>query len=295
MPTAIPDSDISIVLPAKNEAESLKTLLPELRDRYPGAEIIVVDDGSTDDTGTICRGAGVTPVSHPYSKGNGAAVKNGVRRAARPYIVCMDADGQHRPADIEKLAERMAQGYDLVVGARGGKSQASYSRWFGNKIYNVLASWAVGQKIEDLTSGFRMFRADLFREFLHLLPNGFSYPTTSTMAFFRAGYTVGFVPIDVAARTKGTNSHIRLFRDGARFLLIIFRVGTLYSPLKMFLPISLAFFLMGLGYISYTILAHGQFTNFGGVLLTTSVLVFLIGLVSEQITQLVFSRRDDRS
>lgn len=295
MPNAIPDNDISIVLPAKNEAGSLRTLLPELRERYPGAEIIVVDDGSTDDTGAVCQNTRVEVISHPYSKGNGAAVKNGVRRASRPYVVCMDADGQHKPADIEKLAERVAQGYDLVVGARGAKSQASYSRWFGNKIYNVLASWAVGQKIEDLTSGFRMFRAELFREFLHLLPNGFSYPTTSTMAFFRAGYTVGFVPIEVAARTKGTNSHIRLFRDGARFLLIIFRVGTLYSPLKMFLPISLAFFLMGAAYIGYTILAHGQFTNFGGVLLTTSVLVFLIGLVSEQITQLVFSRRDDRS
>ena len=295
MTGTIADTDISILLPAKNEAASLRALLPELRERYPGAEILVVNDGSGDDTETVCRGAGVEVISHPYSKGNGAAIKNGVRRASRRYIVCMDADGQHRPADIEKLAGLIAQGYDLVVGARGRGSQASHSRWLGNQIYNVLASWTVGQKIEDLTSGFRMFRADLFREFLHLLPNGFSYPTTSTMAFFRAGYTVGFVPIDVAARTKGTNSHIRLFRDGARFLLIIFRVGTLYSPLKMFVPISLAFFAMGVGYITYTILAFGSFTNFGGVLLTTSVLVFLIGLVSEQITQLVFSRRDDRS
>jgi glycosyltransferase involved in cell wall biosynthesis len=288
------DADISIVLPAKNEAASLKTLLPELRERYPRAEIIVVDDGSADDTAAVCQDNGVKAVSHPYSKGNGAAVKAGVRTASRPYILCMDADGQHRPADIEKLAEGIAQGYDLVVGARDGKSQASLSRLFANKIYNLLASWTVGHKVEDLTSGFRMFRADLFRQFLHLLPNGFSYPTTSTMAFFRAGYSVGFVPIEVHARPQGSRSHIRPLRDGARFFIIIFRVGTLYSPLKMFLPISLAFFLLGAAYIGYTILAHGSFTNFGGVLLTTSVLIFLIGLVSEQITQLVFSRREDR-
>lgn len=295
MPKKIDDAEISIVLPAKNEAGALKILLPELRERHPGAEINVVDDGSDDDTAAVCRQSGVNVISHPYSKGNGAAIKAGVRAASRPYIVCMDADGQHRPVDIEKLIDMIARGYDLAVGSRGRRSQASRSRWLGNQIYNVLAGWIVGRRVEDLTSGFRMFRAELFREFLPLLPNGFSYPTTSTMAFFRAGHSVGFVPIEVDARSKGSQSHIRLLRDGARFFVIIFRVGTLYSPLKMFLPISLFFFLTGVTYIAYTILAHGSFTNFGGVLLTTSVLVFLIGLVSEQITQLLFSRREDRS
>lgn len=295
MTEKITDADLSIVLPAKNEAGSLRTLLPELRGLYAGAQIVVVNDGSEDDTAAVCREAGATLISHPYSKGNGAAIKAGVRAASRRYIVCMDADGQHRPADIEKLIEVIAGGYDLAVGARGRGSQASHSRWLGNQIYNLLASWIVGRRVEDLTSGFRMFRAELFREFLPLLPNGFSYPTTSTMAFFRAGYSVGFVPIEVDARPEGSHSHIRLLRDGARFFIIIFRVGTLYSPLKMFLPISLFFFLSGTSYIAYTILAHGSFTNFGGVLLITSVLVFLIGLVSEQITQLLFSRREDRS
>lgn len=289
MPATLSDADISIVLPAKNEAASLRSLLPELHERYPQAEIIVVDDGSTDETPDVCREAGVTVVSHPYSKGNGAAIKTGVRRTSRRYVVCMDADGQHRPADIEQLMDHIARGYDLVVGARGRASQASHSRWLGNKIYNVLATWAVGQKVEDLTSGFRMFRASLFREFLHLLPNGFSYPTTSTMAFFRAGYSVGFVPIEVAERTKGSNSHIRLLRDGARFLLIIFRVGTLYSPLKVFVPISLFFFGFAVAYYTFTFMTAGRFTNFGALLAVTSVLIFLIGLVSEQITQMLYA------
>lgn len=289
MPETIADTEFSVVLPAKNESLALKTLLPALRERYPNAEVIVVDDGSDDDTADVCRNAGAIVVSHPYSKGNGAAIKSGVRRASRPYVVCMDGDGQHDPADIDKLAARIAQGYDLVVGARGTGSQASRSRWFGNQVYNVLASWAVGQRVEDLTSGFRMFRAKLFREFLHLLPNGFSYPTTSTMAFFRAGYTVGFVPIEVAKRQKGSKSHIRLFRDGARFLLIIFRVGTLYSPLKVFLPISLFFFASAVAYYLFTFMTTGRFTNFGALLAVTSVLVFLIGLVSEQITQMLYA------
>jgi len=208
----------------------------------------------------------------------------------------MDADGQHHPTEIQKLIRKMAEGYDLVVGARGSDSQASRSRWLGNKIYNMLATYAVGRRVEDLTSGFRMFKTELFREFLHLLPNGFSYPTTSTMAFFRAGYSVGFVPIEVAARNNGSHSHIRLLRDGARFLLIIFRVGTLYSPLKLFLPISLFFFSAACLYYGYTFVTAGRFTNFGALLAVTSVLVFLIGLVSEQITQMLYanSRSDEQ-
>lgn len=284
---------LSIVLPAKNEAQSLRTLLPELRTLYPKAQILVIDDGSTDNTVQVCEQAGVTVVSHPYSKGNGAAIKTGARHATGEYLVCMDGDGQHRPEEIAQLTALLDQGYDLVVGARNRQAQASHARWAANTLYNKIASLFVGQAVRDLTSGFRASRTALFREFLHMLPNGFSYPTTSTMAFFRAGYSVGYVPIDVKNREGKSTSHIRLYRDGARFLLIIFRVGTLYSPLKLFLPISALFFASGLANYAYTFTTHARFTNGTGLLMTASIIIFLIGLVSEQITQLLYASRSD--
>lgn len=284
-------SEISIILPAKNEAESLGELLPELRRLYSEAEIMVVDDGSTDATRSIAESAGATVLSHPYSKGNGAAVKTGARHASREYLVFMDADGQHRPKDIAALLKNLETGYDLVVGARRREGHASPARWLANAFYNRFASLFVGRTVPDLTSGFRACRAALFREFLYLLPNGFSYPTTSTMAFFRVGYNVGFAPVEVTDRRAGSESHVRLLRDGGRFLLIIFRIGTLYSPLKLFLPISLFFLMSGLGYYAYTLATMDRFTNGTALLLITSVLVFLIGLVSEQITHLLYSTR----
>jgi len=277
---------LSIVLPAKNEANSLTTLLPKLREIYPETEIIVVDDGSNDETIAVCRSHNTKLVSHPYSKGNGAAVKTGARLANGDVIVFMDADGQHQPEDIERLLTKLRDGHDMVVGARQKGSQASIGRSLGNRFYNLLSSWMVGQQIADLTSGFRAVRTDYFREFLHLLPNGFSYPTTITMAFFRAGYTVSYIPI-VAMKRRG-NSHIRPLRDALRFLLIIFKIGTLYSPLKIFTPISGLFFLLGIGYYGYTFAEFGRFTNMSALLFSTSVLVFLIGLVAEQITMLLY-------
>lgn len=277
----------TIVLPAKNEAASLADLLPRLRAAQPTAEILVVDDGSNDNTAEVCSAAGVRRIHHPYSIGNGAAIKTGARMAIGDILVFMDADSQHDPADIERLLARLDEGYDMVVGARQSGSQASLGRSWANRVYNWMASWMVGKRVADLTSGFRAVRADKFREFLHLLPNGFSYPTTITMAFFRAGYAVGYIPI-MAARRIG-KSHIRLLRDGARFFLIIFRVGTLYSPLKIFVPISLLFFALGSGYYLYTYLTIARLTNMTALLLTTSVLVFLIGLVSEQITTLLYA------
>ncbi|OGI42067.1 MAG: glycosyl transferase [Candidatus Muproteobacteria bacterium RBG_16_64_11] len=286
------NAGISIVLPAKNEAPNLAMLLPKLRAGFPDAEVIVVDDGSSDDTRDICLEANVNVLSHPYSMGNGAAVKSGARAALGDILVFMDADGQHDPADIPRLLSMLEQGYDMAVGARGGGSQANLGRGLANGLYNRLASFMVGQKVEDLTSGFRAVRADKFREFLYLLPNGFSYPTTITMAFFRLGYAVGYVPIHAAKRTG--KSHIKFARDGIRFLLIIFRVGTLYSPLKLFLPISSVFFILGISYYAYTYLSHGRFTNMSALLLITSVLVFLIGLVSEQITSLNYKDTNKR-
>ena len=203
-----------------------------------------------------------------------------------PQIFPQDGWVEHNPEDISRLLDKMGEGYDLVVGARGKGSQASVGRSLANNFYNGLASWITGQKVEDLTSGFRAVRADKFREFLSLLPNGFSYPTTSTMAFFRAGYSVAYVPI-TAHKRVGT-SHINLLKDGVRFLLIIFKIGTLYSPLKLFFPISFTFFSTAVGYYAFTYISDGRFTNMGMLLFVTSILVFLMGLVSEQITALMY-------
>jgi glycosyltransferase involved in cell wall biosynthesis len=279
-------SHVSIILPAKNEGEGLKVVLPRLLASLPGAEVIVVDDGSTDETAEIVCGLRAKLVRHAYSKGNGAAIKSGARAASGKILVFMDADGQHKPEDVLRLLQLLEDGFDMAVGARTRGSQAGVHRAVANGFYNRLASWMVGHVVEDLTSGFRAVRADKFRQFLYLLPNGFSYPTTITMSFFRAGYSVAYLPIVAPPRIG--KSHIRLLRDGARFALIIFKIGTLYSPLKLFIPISLAFFLTGLGYYAYTFTMFHRFTNMSALLLITSVLVFLVGLVSEQVSALNF-------
>jgi glycosyltransferase involved in cell wall biosynthesis len=280
--------EISVVLPAKNEAEGLRRTLPALRALLPQAEIIVVDDGSTDATAQVAAELGAKALSSPYSMGNGAAIKRGARAASGDVIVFMDADGQHDPASIPKLLEKLGEGYDMVVGARDWAGQAGAHRGLANAFYNWLATRMTGFQVKDLTSGFRAVRADKFREFLYLLPNGFSYPTTSTMAFFRSAYAVAYEPIPVAKRLG--KSHIKPVRDGIRFLLIIFKIATLYSPLKLFAPTAIVFFLVGLGYYVYTFAAQHRFTNMSMLLFSAAVIVFLIGLVSEQITALTYKR-----
>lgn len=277
---------LSVILPAKNEEKSIAAVVEGIRHVCPQAEIIVVDDGSTDNTATLAAAAGATVVRHPYSKGNGAAVKTGARAAQGDSLVFMDADGQHDPQDIPRLLAKMSEGYDLVVGARQKGSQASVGRGVANGFYNRLASYMSGHEVADLTSGFRVTNASKFREFLYLLPNGFSYPTTSTMAFFRAGYSVAYEPIH-AGKREG-KSHIRIMRDGARFLLIIFKIGTLYSPLKLFAPVALIIFSLATIWYGYTLITENRFTNMSALLYTGSVTVFLMGLISEQITALMY-------
>ncbi len=279
---------ISIVLPAKNEAAALRGLLPRLRAAQPEAEILVVDDGSSDATAAVCNESGVRTLRQPYSMGNGAAIKIGARAARGDVLVFLDADGQHDPADIAQLVARLGEGFDMVVGARDWSGQAGVGRGMANAFYNWLASHMTGHAVADLTSGFRAVRADKFREFLHLLPNGFSYPTTSTMAFFRSAYAVAYVPIKAAQRVG--KSHIKPIRDGLRFLLIIFKIATLYAPLKLFVPASALFFLLGLSNYLYTFLTAHRLTNMSVLLFSASVIVFLIGLISEQITALTYRR-----
>lgn len=279
---------LSIVIPAKNEAKGLALILPIIRGLYPDAEVIVVDDASSDNGRSVAESFGARIVLHPYSKGNGAAIKSGLRVVKGDVVVCMDADGQHLPSDIAKLLAKMNDGFDMVVGARNKNGQANIQRGLANRFYNWFASWMVGHKVEDLTSGFRAIKTEKFKEFISLLPNKFSYPTTITMSFFRAGYSVAYESIDVQKRIKGTHSHVKLWQDGIRFLLIIFKIGTLFSPLKIFFPISLSFFMVGIGYYLYTFLTMDRFTNMSALLFSTSILVFLMGLISEQITSLIY-------
>lgn len=279
---------LSIIIPACNEAAALRKTLPLLLETYPAAQIIIVNDGSSDDTAKVCRDFPVTVIEHPYQKGNGAAIKTGARAATGDICVFMDADGQHKPKEIHKLLDKINDNYDMAIGARDFNSHASLARGLANGFYNWLAGKVTGHRIDDLTSGFRAARSDQFREFINILPNGFSYPTTITMAFLRVGYSVGFTPVEVASR-RG-RSHIKLLRDGVKFLLIIFRVGVLYSPLKIFFPFSAVLFSSGLGYYLYTYLSQGRFTNMGILLFLVSVFVFLVGLISEQITFLIYNQ-----
>ena len=279
---------LSIVIPAKNESGAIGDVVSTARERYPDAEIIVVNDGSSDDTAAVAADAGAIVVSHPESLGNGAAVKSGARAATGDLIAFMDGDGQHDARELEPLIRRLDEGYEMAIGARDTGSHANVGRLFANGLYNGIASMMSGRKILDLTSGFRVARAEKFKQFLYLLPNGFSYPTTITMAFLRSGYPISFEPISAAKRVG--KSHIRPIRDGVRFLIIIFKVATLYSPLKIFLPASGLFFATGLGYYAYTYLTTARFTNMSMLLFSAAVIIFLIGLISEQITALTYSR-----
>lgn len=284
---------LSVIIPAKNEATGLRSLLPALLALLPGAEILIIDDGSEDSTPEVCAQFEVRSLRHPYSKGNGAAIKTGARAARGQVLVFMDADGQHRPEEIPRLLEQFDQGYDMVVGARQLGSHAGTHRAVANDVFSRFASWMVMQPIADLTSGLRVVDAVRFRQFLYLLPNGFSYPTTITMSFFRAGYSVAYVPIHAPPRSSGA-SHIHPVRDGFRFLLIIIKIGTLFSPQKLFLPISAGFFVTGLAYYLYTYFTSGRFTNMSALLFISAVFTFLIGIVSEQISALHYKNIDTK-
>jgi glycosyltransferase involved in cell wall biosynthesis len=278
-------------MPAKNEAAGLALCLPKLRLAFPDAELIVVDDGSSDATADVAVQHGARVIRHPISMGNGAAIKTGARHALGRRLVFLDADGQHDPEDARKLLDQLDQGYAMAVGARDGTGQANLGRHAANALYNWLATQISNYPVKDLTSGFRAVDAAKFRQFLALLPNGFSYPTTITMAFLRSGYPVAYLPIHVAQRIG--RSHIRPIRDGFRFFLIIFKVATLFSPLKLFVPIATLFGVLGAANYAQTYLTEGRFTNMSVLLFSAAVIVMLIGLISEQITGLLYSSLRD--
>ena len=281
---------VSVIIPAYNEAQTIEDLVSKTRALYPDFEIIVIDDGSTDDTGAVAKNSGAAVYSHPYNIGNGAAVKSGIRIASGNILVFMDGDGQHDPDDIAKLLEHFPE-FDMVVGARSKADHASLGRTFGNTAYNWLASYVAKFRVEDLTSGFRAVKADIAHNLLYLLPNTYSYPTTLTLSVLRNGRTVKYVPVKAKKRVSG-ESGISLFKDGIRFFMIIVKICTLYSPFRIFLPVSFLTFLTGLFYYLYTLLSWGRFTNMSALLFTTSIVIFMMGLVSEQICQMRFERSE---
>ena len=286
-------TEVSIIIPAYNEAQTIGDIVSRIRALYPDFEIIVVNDGSTDDTAVIAEEAGATVYSHPYNIGNGAAIKSGIRAASGDILVFMDADFQHNPEDIETMLNNFPE-YDMVVGARSNKDQTSLGRAIGNKIYNWLASYVAKFEVQDLTSGFRAIKADVAKQFIYLLPNSYSYPATLTLAVLRTGRALKYIPITVKFRRAG-KSNINIFKDGVRFFMIIVKICTLFSPFRIFLPVSFIMFCLGLFYYMYTYFTAGRFTNMSALLFTTSIIIFMMGLISDQICQMRFDRNTEKS
>lgn len=278
---------VTIILPAYNEEQSIAATIKNIHQFYPDFEILVIDDGSTDNTMKEAMDAGANVWPHPYNIGNGAAIKTGLRMASGEWIVMMDADGQHQPEDIARLLE-FKDKFDMVVGSRTKASDTKFHRDIANSIYNWFASYVTKFKIQDLTSGFRLVNQKTVQKFIDLLPNTFSYPSTITMAYLRTGRSIKYVPIQTKAR-KG-KSKIKLLQDGARFILIIIKVATLFSPLRVFLPISAILFFTALGYYLFTFITQGRFTNMSALLFSSALIIFMMGLISEQISQLHYDR-----
>ena len=280
---------ISIILPALNESESIENVIIELKKRYPSAEIILIDDGSVDDTAKRAASVGAQAYKHPYNIGNGAAIKNGIRIAKGDIFVFMDADGQHKPSDVASLLDHFPE-YDMVVGARSFGGQASLKRALGNSIYNWLASYVTKFPVKDLTSGFRAIKADIAKSYIYLLPNTYSYPTTITLGALRDGFSVKYLPIETQKRQSGKSS-INIVNDGVRFFIIIIKICTLFSPFRVFLPVSGVMMLLGLLRYLYTFITEGRFTNMSALFVVTSVIIFMMSLISEQICQMRYERR----
>jgi glycosyltransferase involved in cell wall biosynthesis len=279
---------VSVIIPTFNEENTIGSIVREIRALYPDFEVLVINDGSTDNTVEVATATGAKVYSHPYNIGNGASIKTGIRMARGKFLVFMDGDGQHDPKAIEAMLDHLPE-FDMVVGRRRRREQASFFRGLGNRFLNWLATYVAKFPVKDLTSGFRAIKAEIARDFISLLPNTYSYPTTITLSVLRDGRSLKYIPIHTKTRLAG-KSGIRLIRDGLKFIMIITKICTLYSPLRIFLPVSAGLFLLGWVYYLYTYITAGRFTNMSALLFTTSIIIFMMGLVSEQVSQVRFDR-----
>lgn len=282
--------NVTVIIPVLNEQDTITRLIEKIRSLYPGIQVLVVNDGSTDNTEAQAKDAGAIVASHPENMGNGAAVKTGIRRAKTPYLVFMDGDGQHKPENIKDLLDCLPE-YDMVVGKREFHHQATKLRGAGNRVFNRLASYVTRFPVEDLTSGFRAIKTEIAKGFVYLLPNTYSYPSTLTLSVLRSGRTLKYIPIEVTKRKSG-KSNIRIFADGLRFFMIIMKICTLYSPLRIFIPVSLGIFFLGLLRYLHSFITMGRFTNMSALMFSTAVIIFMMGLISEQICQMKFENSE---
>ncbi len=275
--------DVAIIIPAYNEEEGIADVIAQLKELSGNYEIIVVDDGSTDNTHKLATDTGVKVIRHPYNKGYGAALKTGIRNAEADIVLFIDADGQHQPSDIKKLIQYIGE-YDMIVGARTKKSKISLLRRPGKKILSITANYLAGMKIPDLNSGFRALKKDVALEFMHILPNSFSFSTTITLALINSGYSVKYVPIEAPERV-GT-SKIKPFRDGFRFIMLIIRTVVLFNPLKVFLPVSAILFIVGFFELIREIIVYFDIWTAPVLLILSAILIFFFGLIADQISSL---------
>ena len=285
---------ISVIIPARNEAESIGEILKKIKSVLKqDYEIIVIDDGSTDNTAQIAKDNQARVIKHPYNIGNGAAVKTGIRNSTGQILLLMDADGQHNPEYIPELIKPVEEEYDMAVGARRGWKNIPVHRKLANIFYNAFASYLVKRRVQDLTCGFRAVKAKVAKKFIYLLPNTFSYPSTLIMSLSRAGHSITYVPIELEPSL--TKSKISLLADGVRFIMIITKIGVFFNPLRIFIPTSLLCFSIGFAHAVYKIIIRGeQYTGFTLLFITTSVIIFLMGLIAEQIAQLRLEESEDR-
>lgn len=287
-------TSVSVIIPAYNEREGIAATLGELRSACPQAEIIVIDDGSSDGTGDIARSvAGVRVITHSRNQGYGAAIKTGLRAASRACVAWYDADGQHRPQDLQHVATPVARDeLDVVIGVRGRDSAQQRERMLGKWVLGVVANFISGERIPDLNSGLRCFRREVLLRYLHLLPDGFSASTTSTLLMMKRGYRVGYEPIVVKQRVG--SSTVKVISDGMRTLQLIVRIIVLFEAFKVFATLGLALFAPGLIYGLLVALWRGQgVPTLAGTMIVAGLLTFFMGIIADQVVELRKERFED--
>lgn len=278
-------TETSIVIPAYNEECGLVFALENLRrcGLLDTCEVVVVDDASTDKTAEVAeRFSGVRLIRHGVNKGYGAALKTGIRASRGQKIVVLDGDGQH-PAEPIREVIRMLDTSALVIGGRDRRSLQSKSRLIGKAVIRWLAEYLFEQRLPDYNSGFRGFRREAITPVLNLMPNGFSFSTTSTLAFLKLGYEIGEIPITVAPR-QGRPSSVKFARDGGKTILLICRIIMLFNPLKIFVPGAAFMTAVGVIWAAVGVLFYQRVPNSAVALLTLGFLLFFVGLLADQIS-----------